>query len=249
MDGSGVGGGHRVPDDAVMDRRAGIDVLDAIATTRSIRRFTDEAVPDADLATILFAASRAPTGSNRQPVRFLVLRDGPEARRAREVLAGSARTMWGPKRSGDGYDEGSGARDDSPKARMAAAMDDFVEGFERVPVIVLPCLIRYRQPIPTEGGSVYPGVQNLLLAARALGYGGVLTMFQRGHEDELRRILSIPDGVEIHGTVPLGRPRGGHGPVRRLPLSELVHDGAWERPAPWAVDPGGTRFTSAGPPT
>ena len=240
--------GHRVPDEAVMGRRGGIDVLDAIATTRSIRRFTDDPVPEEDLATILFAASRAPTGSNRQPVRFVVLRDGAEARRARAVLADAARSMWGPKRSGDGYEEGSGADDDSPKARMAAAMDDFVEQFERVPVIVLPCLIRYRQPIPTEGGSVYPAVQNLLLGARALGYGGVLTMFQRDHEDELRQILSIPDGVEIHGTIPLGRPRGGHGPVRRLPLSELVYDGAWEQPAPWAADPEGTTFTSAGPP-
>ncbi|HVM08315.1 MAG TPA: hypothetical protein VM345_07635 [Acidimicrobiales bacterium] len=63
------------------------------------------------------------------------------------------------------------ADDDSPKSRTARAMQHFVDNFETIPVVALACLVRYREPNPTEGGSVYPAVQNLLLAARALGYG------------------------------------------------------------------------------
>jgi len=232
-----------------MGRQAGIDLLDALATTRAIRRFRPDPIPEADLATMLFAATRAPTGSNRQPVRYLVLRDGEPARRARAVMAASVRAMWMGKRATDGYDRGSGEAAGSPKARMAAAMDHFVDHFEAIPVIVLPCLVRYRPPTPNEGGSVYPSVQNLLLAARGLGYGGVLTGAQAGHEDELARILGIPDGVAIHGAVALGRPLGGHGPVRRRPAAELVFDGAWGVPAPWVGEPPRSAHTAAGPPT
>lgn len=223
-------------------------VLEAIATTRAIRRFRPDPVPDADLARILFAATRAPSGSNRQPFRFLVLRDGPRAAEAKALLGRAFRAGWAAKRGADGYDAGSGTRDDSPKARQAAAMDHFVEHFEQIPVVVLAALVRYRAPNPAEGGSVYPACQNLLLAARALGYGGVMTMWHAMVEDDLRSLLAIPDGVALAATIPLGRPVGGHGPVRRRPLTELVYDDGWGEPAGWAVDPPGTRFTSAGPP-
>lgn len=225
-----------------------LGVLDAIATTRAIRRFTDEAVPDEALAEMLFAASRAPSGSNRQGFRFLVLRDGPAAAEARAVLGQSARVLWNLKRSHDRYDEGSGADPSSPKARMRAAMHEFVEGFERVPVIVLPCMVRHRPgPEETIGASVYPACQNLLLAARALGYGGVLTTWHAACEPELRRLLGIPDDVFVAATIALGRPRGRHGPVRRRPLGELVFEDRWGEAAEWAVDPPGTRHTTAGP--
>ena len=156
--------------------------------------------------------------------------------------------MWAAKRRSDGYDSGSGADDDSPKARMAATMQHFVDHFERTPVVVLACIRRHRDPSPTEGASVYPACQNLLLAARALGYGGVMTMWHGVVEDELRSLLSIPDDVGISATIPLGRPEGNHGPVRRRPVAELVFDDGWDEPAAWAHDPPGTRFTSAGPP-
>ena len=120
-------------------------------------------------------------------------------------------------------------------------MQHIVDHFEEIPVVVLACLERYRDPSPYEGGSVYPACQNLLLAARALGYGGVLTGWHRSVDAELRRILEIPAGVAIHATIPLGRPLGKHGPVRRLPVQEIVYDDAWGVPATWAVDPPGTR--------
>ncbi len=223
-----------------------VDLLTGLATTRAIRRYRDEPIPDDDLAAILWHATRAPSGSNRQPFRFLVLRDGPRATKAKAVLGESFRAMWARKRAADGYDRGDDS--DTPKSRMAATMQHFVDHFERTPVVVLACLRRYRDPHPTEGASVYPACQNLLLAARALGYGGVLTMWHVAVEAELRDLLDIPHDVAIAATIPLGRPEGHHGPVRRRPVGELVFDDAWSSPAPWAQDPPGTRFTAAGPP-
>ncbi len=225
-----------------------VDLLTGLATTRAIRRYRDEPIPDDDLSTILWHATRAPSGSNRQPFRFVVLRDGPKAAEAKAMLGASFRSMWARKRAADGYDRGSGAAGDTPKARMAATMQHFVDHFERTPVVVLACIRRHRDPHPTEGASVYPACQNLLLAARALGYGGVMTTWHAFVEDELRSLLGIPDDVGLCATIPLGRPVGGHGPVRRRPVGELVYDDEWERSASWAADPSGTRFTSAGPP-
>jgi len=225
------------------------EFLETLATTRAIRRYTTDPIPDDDLAAILFAATRAPSGSNRQPFRFLVLRDGARAARAKAILGTSFRTGWAAKRAADGYDEGSGQRDDSPKARMAVAMQHYVDHIEQVPVVVLACLIRYRPPNPYEGASVYPACQNLLLAARALGYGGVMTGWHQPVEAELRALLGIPDGVAISVTITLGKPAGRHGPVRRRPVKELVFDDKWGSEAAWAAEPEQTRHTNAGPPT
>ncbi|MDQ2649848.1 MAG: nitroreductase family protein [Actinomycetota bacterium] len=230
------------------DDRPTIGLLEGMATTRAIRRYVEEPIPEEDLATILWHATRAPSGSNRQQFRFLVLRNGPRATEARRILGESFRAGWADKRRGEGYDEGSGKQADSPKARMARSMEHFVDRFEHTPVVVLACYERHRQPNPYEGASVYPAVQNLLLAARALGYGGVMTIWHAFVEDDLRRILDIPEDVAIGATIALGRPQGHHGPVRRRPLGELVYEDGWGDTAPWALDPEGTRFTAAGPP-
>jgi nitroreductase len=224
-----------------------ISLLEGLATTRAIRRYRPDPIPETDLATILWHASRAPSGSNRQPFRFLVLRDGPKATQAKALLGEAFREGWAQKRGDDGYDRGSGADAGTPKARMAAAMQQFVETFEQTPVVVLACLARYRSENPAEGASVYPACQNLLLAARALGYGGVMTSWHLFVIDRLREILEIPPEVFVAATIPLGRPVGHHGPVRRRPLGELVFDDGWGEAAPWAVDPPDTRFTKAGP--
>jgi nitroreductase len=224
------------------------DFFEVTTTTRAIRRYRPEPVPEAVLARMLFVASRAPSGSNRQPFRFVVLRDGPAALEARAVLGGAFRSMWAAKLEADGYREGSGADPGSPKARMAATMAHFVDHIDEAPVIVLACYERWREPHPSEGASVYPACQNLLLAARSLGYGGVMTIWHQPVEAELKAILGMPDEAVIAATIPLGRPVGRHGPVRRRPLGELVFEDRWAEPAPWATDPPGTRHTSAGPP-
>jgi nitroreductase len=223
-----------------------VDLLQGLATTRAIRRYRDEPIPDEVLGQILFAASRAPTGSNRQGFRFLVLTDGPRAREAKALLGRTFRAGWEAKQETDGYREGSGSDTGSPKARMAQAMQHFVDHFERTPAVVLAC-IRRRHGGLADGASIFPACQNLLLAARALGYGGVMTGWHREVEPELRALLAIPDSVDIAATVPLGRPVGRHGPVRRRPLAELVFSDVWDQSPDWAVDPPGTRFTQAGP--
>ena len=222
------------------------DLLTGMATTRAIRRIAPDPIPDDDLATIMWHATRAPSGTNRQPTRFVVLRDGPVAAEAKAVLGRGFRAGWSAKIGDAGYDEGSALDPDSPKGRQRSAMQFFVDHFEEIPVVVLPCLVRYREPYSGEGASVYPACQNLLLAARALGYGGVMTGWHASVEPELRSVVGIPDEVVISATIPLGRPLGNHGPVRRLPLRDVVFDGGWGEPAEWAVDPDGTRF--AGPP-
>lgn len=223
-------------------------LLDGLTTTRAIRRYRDAPVPAEALRAMVFAATRAPSGSNRQPFRFLVLTDGPKAREAKALVGAAARDAWNAKRVADRYDEGSGADVASPKARVARSMQRYVDEFERVPVLVLPCLERYRDANPLEGASVYPACQNLLLAARALGYGGVLTLWHALVDRELRALLDIPDRAAIAARITIGRPVGRHGPVRRRPLGELAFEERWGRPAPWAVDPPGTRHTAAGPP-
>ncbi len=224
-----------------------IGLLEGMATTRAIRRFRPDPIPDVDLNTIMWHASRGPSGSNRQSFRFLVLRDGPGARQAKALLGEVFRAEWAAKRRDDGYTTGSGADPVSPKARMAASMQQFVDRFEDTPVVVLATNVRRRAPDVTDGASVYPACQNLLLAARALGYGGVMTMWHALADRQLRECLHIPDEVMLAATIALGRPQGHHGPVRRRPLAELVYEDGWEQSAPWADDPAGTRFTGAAP--
>ncbi len=225
-----------------------IGLLEGIATTRSIRRYLDEPIPDSVLRDLCFAASRAPSGSNRQAFRMIVLTDGPVAEQAKALVAEGAQRQWAAKRRTDGYEQGSGADDDSPKARMARSMDAYVAGLATVPALIFPTLIRPREPMSTAGASVYPAMQNLLLAARALGYGGVVTMWHAPVERDLRELLEIPDEVFLAATVTLGKPAGNHGPVRRRPLEHFVYDGVWGQAPAWAIDPPGTRHTSAGPP-
>jgi len=83
---------------------------------------------------------------------------------------------------------------------------------------------------------VYPACQNLLLAARGLGYGGALTMWHLGVEAELRSLLAIPDDVALSACITLGRPAGHHGPVRRKPLADVVFDDRWGDAAVWIAE-------------
>ena len=220
-------------------------VLDLLASTRAIRRYRDEPVPEPDLARILFAATRAPSGSNAQPFRFLVLRGSPDAVTARGLIGDASRRLWAAKREADGYDDGTGVDHTSRKGRTAATMQHFVDHFESIPVVILAAATR-RRPPPEEtlGASVYPACQNLLLAARALGYGGVMMMWHSLVDAELRELLAIPDDVFLAATITLGVPVGGHGPVRRRPVGELVFEGRWGQAAAWATEPPGTRHTA-----
>ena len=213
-------------------------LYEGLLTTRAIRRYLPDDIPEADLNDLLFAATRAPSGHNRQPFRFLVVRRNAATAEVRAVLTRGYQAAWAANR------EEPAADDTSRKARMARTMSHFVDHIGEAPVIVFACLDQaVRHADLSAGASVFPACQNLLLAARALGYGGVMTNWHHAVADELAELLALPDDVTIAATIPLGRPVGGHGPVRRLPLPQLVFEDRWGEPAPWAVDPPGTRYT------
>ena len=201
-----------------------LGLFDALATTRAIRRYRDEPIPREDLAKILWFAGRAPSGSNRQAFRFLTLLDGPQAQQARQILGTSFRHGWALKREQDNY----------RPSRFADSMQEYVDKFESHPVVILVCLDRYRAPNWHEGASVYPACQNLLLAARGLGYGGALTMWHLEVESELREILSIPEHVALSACITLGVPAGHHGPLKRKPVSDVTFEDAWGHSPQWA---------------
>lgn len=213
-------------------------LYEGLVTTRAIRRYEPDDIPTEDLNRMLFAATRAPSGHNSQPFRFIVLRRTPGTEAVREVLTRGFQAAWAPNRVEPEPD------DTSRRARMARTMNHFADTIAEVPVIVLACLDHSVGGSDlASGASVFPACQNLLLAARALGYGGVMSTWHRLVTDELAPLLGLPDEVSIVATIPLGRPVGHHGPVRRRPLPDLVFEDRWAEPASWAADPPGTRFT------
>ena len=127
----------RIPPSPDADNEIGL--LEVWRRRLAIRRLRPDPVSTDDLATVLFSATRARLGSNRQHFRFVVLRDGPGGR-AKALLGDGFRRMWAEKRAADRYSSGSGADDASPKARMARTMQRFVDGFEQTPVVVLACV-------------------------------------------------------------------------------------------------------------
>jgi nitroreductase len=200
------------------------DLWTAMSTARAIRRFTDDPVDDATLARCLQAATWAPSGANAQRWRFIVLRS-PELRAV--VATSAARALeviepvYGMSRPVDG-DESRKARTD----RATYELHDRAEEFTSV------LFTQMRFPTASElllGGSIYPAMQNFLLAARALGLGACLTSWASyGGEQLLREAVGVPDDWMLAGHVVVGWPRGHHGPVRRRPLSEVVYLDRWE---------------------
>ena len=187
---------------------------------------------------------RHPGAQRVEPPALPLHRPHRRARRreAKRLIGAGARRFWDAKRAEDGYDKGSGTQEDSPKSRVgprhAAVRRRLRGGAGARPRL----LRRYRaHSASSDGASVYPACQNLLLAARALGYGGVLTGLHHMADADLRALLGIPDERGHHGHITLGRPLGHHGPVRRRPLPELVFGEQWGQAPAWAVDPDGVR--------
>ncbi len=217
--------------------------FDLLSSARSIRRYSPARIPDQDVARMLYAASRAPSGTNRQPFRFVVLRNGPRATRARRLLGESFRRGWAQKVREEGWDRGSAADPNSPKSRSNRAIQHYVDHFEQIPVVVIACFVRYRPLTHSEGASIFPACQNLFLMARALGYGACFSGWHHAVADDLRQILDIPDEVELSLTITIGRPLGRHGPLRRRPIRHTVFDDRWGEGAAWISDPPGARLS------
>jgi nitroreductase len=195
-----------------------ISLFDAIHSQRAIRHFSDKPVSDEAIETILNAAIHAPSAGNRQPWRFVVLRDADLKRQLGQwYLAAWQAVTAGMEVIPQPYRHG---------AELAQQM-------VTVSVLILACIDHGRAntgPGPvTRGASIYPAVQNLLLAARALGLGTVLTTLHTRYEREIKALLNIPETVETAALIPVGYPAEGarFGRARRMPLAEVVFYERW----------------------
>jgi len=203
------------------------DVWAVMSTARTIRRFTDRPVDDARLARCLEAATWAPNGANVQEWRFVVLRS-PESRAVVADAAAQAlkviEPVYGMSRPLDA--------DDSRQARTDRAT---YELHDRAGEFTSVLFAQRRFPSASElllGGSIFPAMQNFLLAARALGLGACLTSWASyGGEALIRKAVGVPDDWMLAGHVVVGWPRGRHGPLRRRPLSDVVFLDRWAAPA------------------
>jgi nitroreductase len=197
------------------------EFFDVVLTQRAARSFGPEDVDDATVTRILTAATHAPTAENSQPFVFIVVRD-PAIRAA---IGGITARAW----------EG-GARA-LETGRLSPALLDEVDrgalgGIAGAPVLIVVCGDTRLTFAPTLGASVFPAVQNLLLAAHALGLGSTLTTLPVLGGSELCALLDLPDEVVPLAVVPLGHPATPLGPPRRRPVSEKAHLDRYGGPFP-----------------
>lgn len=192
-------------------------------STRSMRRLKPDPVPEALLRQVLEAGTWAANGGNMQNWRFLVIRDPA----VKQAVAVYYRRAWqeivGPR-----YRAGGPAPGTTPEAfaRMLAAAEHLAEHFHLAPVWIVPCMAG-ATPTRTSGASIYPAVQNMLLAARALGLGATLTTLYLQFEQEAEAAMGLPPNVHSYAILPLGYPMGKFGPVRRASLSEVAYADRW----------------------
>ena len=211
-----------------------MDALEAIMTTRAMRRYTDQVVSDDDIVTCLRAAQQAPSGGNVQPQQYVVVQDA-DTRAALGVLY---RTAF------DRYERSLPEPSAFPDEAQAAAWKRTRDASRHLAdhVADAPVIVVFLQPLipwtpsdeqgPMDIGrldaSVYPAVQNFCIAARTLGLGTALTTVIRIHSAEVLSLLGVPEGrFEIAALTPLGHPSGRFGVAPRKPASAATHWDHW----------------------
>ncbi|MBI3246202.1 MAG: nitroreductase family protein [Deltaproteobacteria bacterium] len=205
-------------------------LFDIMYSTRSMRKLKTDPVPDAVLHQILEAATRAPSGTNTQHWRFLVVKD-PAVKKQVQALYQKG---WGEAKAM--YDNRPGPEHMSQNqfGRLLDAATHLAEHMAEAPVLIFACL--KERPLPPQfaarlgrlaGSSIYPAVQNILLTCRALGLGATLTTVASLHEDELKQVLGLPAEVNTYALIPIGYPLGKFGPVKRLPVEEVTCLDKW----------------------
>jgi nitroreductase len=196
--------------------------IDVILSLRTVRNFKTEQIEDEKLSLILKAATSAPSSGNTQPWEFIVVKNIQIKKKIKEVIASAWRNHV-LKRLKEIDDKTRKVYDDATQ---------LVDNSENVPVIILACL-DLRKASKTEEAkfaSIYPAVQNLLLAAHSIGLGTCLTTHgctpTRG-EAEVKEILGIPEHIKISGLIFVGYPAKKLGPPKRHELSTVVHMDGW----------------------
>jgi len=225
-----------------------LDVLEAIYTARAMRRFKPDPVPEALITRILDAAIRAPSAGNSQNWAFIVVRDreqrhklGAVYRKASDIASAMYAARGRPPHLTD-----------EQFRRLMSSGSYLWDHMADAPVILVPCQsqpvlpppealapdmrVRYEQERRyserIRGSSVYPAVQNIILACRALGLGTTITTNHIRCEDEVKALLGVPDDVQTFALMPIGYPLDKPGPVSRRPVSEVTHADRWAQPWP-----------------
>jgi len=197
-----------------------MDFREVIETTGTCRFYRPDPIPDDVLARVLDGTRWAPTGGNRQGVRFVVVRDAAKRRQLKDWYL----PLW------EAYASRATARPGAPKPRLLENADHFARHLDQVPALVVVCAQladlmatdRHLERLTIVGGaSVYPSVQNLLLSARAEGLGTALTTLLCAVEPQVKTLLAIPDGIATAAMVAMGYPAKAF-PKRlaRRPLGE-----------------------------
>lgn len=223
-----------------------IGLFEAMYTARALRRFTADPVPEALIERLLEAGTRAGSAGNAQPWAFVVVRDAGQRGRLGEIYRrGSeiSRVLYAAR--------GRPAHlSDEQYRRLMTAGEYLWEHMADAPVLLLPCVrantVPARDALPTElqaryadllgyqqlirGASIYPAVQNIILAARALGLATLITTNYLYYEEEVKALLDIPEEFATCAMMPIGWPAGQFGPVTRKPLGEVAFAERWGAP-------------------
>jgi len=208
-----------------------MDFRTVLETTGACRHYRPDPVPDDVLARVLDGARWAPTGGNRQGVRILAVRDADKRRALRDLYV----PLW------EQYVARAGARPGAPLPKLIAAADHMARNLDSVPVLLVVCA-QLGDLMATDrhldrlsvvgGGSIYPSVQNVLLAARAEGLGTALTTLLCAVEPQVKALLAIPDDALTAAMIPLGYPvHAFPKKLARRPLADICFGDAWGEPA------------------
>ena len=204
-------------------------LFDAIYNCRAMRKLDTKAVPEEDLMKLVDAANQAPSGSNMQAGRWLIVRD-PEVKRGLAALnRAGVEAYIGPMVDNPGS---LPHQDQDKRLRMMNSVLWQMENMHTLPALIIACMDFGAKVdagmIARGGGSIWPGIQNLLLAARALGLGAAPTTLALQDQEAVADVLGLPETMAAFCLIPVGYPLGKFGPVTRKPLSEIMKFDQWQ---------------------